>query len=73
MLDQDDVWMLDPDEVWLMEELSSQQPSELLGTMLEIDWRSDDDDDDDGLGIRSILDRPDVLAKAWRRAALRAE
>ncbi len=62
MLDQDDLWLLD-------EELSVDEPSDVLQTMPEIRQLLDPDRHDDELGLRSILDRPETLSKAWWRSA----
>ncbi len=57
--------MLDPNDLWLMEEvLSLDESAELLRTMPEIRQLVDGRHDDE-LGLRSILERPEALAKAW--------
>jgi hypothetical protein len=62
--------MLDQKDLWLMEEvLSLDEPAELLRTMPEIRQLVDPDRHDDELGLRSILERPEALSKAWRQTA----
>jgi predicted glycosyltransferase len=61
--------MLDQDDLWLMEELPTDDPAELLRTMPEIRQVLDPDRRDEEIGIRSILDRPEALSKAWWRHA----
>jgi hypothetical protein len=66
MLDQ----LLDPNDLWLMEEdIPLDEPSELLLTMPEIRQLVDPDRPDEQLGLRSILDRPETLSKAWWKSA----
>ncbi len=61
--------MLDPSDLWLLEdEAPLDQPAEVLQTMPELRLLADPDPDDDELGLRSILEDPDVLSKAWRRS-----
>jgi hypothetical protein len=58
--------MLDQNDLWLMEdELPVDEPAGVLMTMPEIRQLVDPDDDEQ-LGLRSILERPGVLSKAWR-------
>jgi hypothetical protein len=65
MLDQ----LLDQNDPWLMEEETRlDEPSELLLTMPEIRQLFDPDPPDEQLGLRSILDRPEMLSKAWRKS-----
>ena len=59
--------MLDQNDLWLMEEeLPVDEPADVLMTMPEIRQLFDPDRDDEELGLRSILERPEVLSKAWR-------
>lgn len=60
--------MLDHDDLWLLEELPLEEPSELLQTMPEIKQYVGADPDDEA-GLRSILNRPEALTKAWWRHA----
>jgi hypothetical protein len=60
------------DELWLMEELSADEPSELLRSLPEIRRCFEPERSDDEVGLRAILDRPEALSKAWRRQARRA-
>ena len=62
MLDQDDLWLMDDD-------LSLDEPSDVLQTMPEIRQLLDPDRQDDQLGLRSVLERPEVLSESWRRTA----
>lgn len=62
--------MLDQKHLWLMEEVSSlDEPSDLLRTMPEIRQLVAPDRHDDELGLRSILERPEALSKAWWHSA----
>jgi hypothetical protein len=61
--------MFDQDDLWLMEELPIDEPSELLNTMPEIRQYLDPDRRDEEGGLRSILERPEALSKAWWRHA----
>jgi hypothetical protein len=62
--------MLDQNDLWLMEgELPLDEPVDLLQTMPEIRQWVDPERHDEELGLRSILERPDVLSKAWWRSA----
>ncbi len=59
--------MLDQNDLWLMEEeLPVDEPADVLLTMPGILQQFDPDRDDEELGLRSILERPEVLSKAWR-------
>ena len=59
--------MLDQDDLLLMEEeLPVDEPADVLLTMPEIPQLFEPDRDDEELGLRSILERPEVLSKAWR-------
>ncbi len=53
--------MLDEDDLWLMDE-----PSELLRGLPEIRHCLDPDRREEA-GLRSVLERPEALSKAWRR------
>ncbi|HXX67129.1 MAG TPA: hypothetical protein VEK07_08105 [Polyangiaceae bacterium] len=60
--------MLDPNELWLLEEgLPVDEPVEVLLTMPEIRQLVDPDRDDEQLGLRSIVEQPEALSKAWRQ------
>lgn len=63
--------MLDPDDLWLVdEELPFDEASDVLETIPEIRQLIDSDlHDERELGLRSILERPDVLSKSWRCTA----
>ena len=55
---------------WLMEEdMPLDEPSDLLLTMPEIRQLVDPARPDEQLGLRSILERPETLSKAWRHSA----
>ena len=59
--------MLHQDDLWLMEEdLPVDEPADVLLTMPEIRQLFDPDRDAEELGLRSILDRPEALSRAWR-------
>jgi len=58
--------MLNQADLCLMEELPD---PDVLETIPEIRHLADRDED---LGLRSILEHPDVLWKAWRQCVLRA-
>jgi len=62
--------MLDQDDLWLMEDgVPIDEPSELLETMPEIrPYLAPDQRAEEG-GLRSLLERPEVLSKAWWRHA----
>ena len=49
----DDPALFDPSPEWFVPGLKAS-----LG--------EDEDDDDDGLGFRSLIERPEALSKAWR-------
>jgi hypothetical protein len=66
MLDQDQ------DELW-MEELPVDDPADLLKTMPEIRLARDPDRRGKEGWLRSILERPEALSKAWRRTGKRRE
>lgn len=59
------------EELWLLEEVPTDEPSELLQVLPEIRQRLAPDATEGELGIRAILDRPEVLSRAWRRHARR--
>jgi hypothetical protein len=48
------------------EELPVDEPADVLLTMPEMRQLFDPNREDEGLGLRSILDRPEALSKAWR-------
>jgi predicted glycosyltransferase len=62
--------MLDQDDLWLMEELPVEEPSELLRTMPEIRQYLEPERTEE-VGLRSILERPEALSKAWCHANTR--
>lgn len=62
--------MLDENDPWLLEaELPVEEPSDVLRTMPEMRQWMEPDVDDEELGLRSLLERPEVLSRAWRRSA----
>jgi hypothetical protein len=65
--------MMDPNDPWLMdlmeEGLPLDEPAEMLRMMPEIRQLLDPGSYDGELGLRSILERPDALSKAWRHSA----
>ncbi len=59
--------MLDQTEPWLMEEeMLLDEPSDLLLTMPEIRQLADPRRPEEQLGLRSILECPEALSRAWR-------
>jgi hypothetical protein len=65
MVDRKDAWLME-----LMEEdLPLDEPAEMLRTMPEIRLLLDPESHDDGLALRSVLEHPEALSKAWRRSA----
>ena len=62
MLNQNDLWLMD-------EELPLDEPADVLQTMPEIRQLIDTDRHDDELGLRSLLEHPEALSKAWWRSA----
>jgi hypothetical protein len=62
--------MLDENDAWLMEEdIALDDSADLLLTMPEIRQLVDPARPDEQLGLRSILERPETLSKAWRHCA----
>jgi hypothetical protein len=61
MLDQNDLWLLE-------EEMPVDEPADAMLTMPKIRELVDSDRYDDELGLRSILERPEALSKAWRQS-----
>lgn len=57
--------MLEQDVLWLMDELPIDEV-EPIETLPEIRWHLDPREEG---GLRSILERPEALSKAWRRHA----
>ncbi len=55
------------DDLWWVEDVPSEEPSDLLRVMPEIRQSVENEPHDDELGLRSVLERPEVLSKAWRR------
>ncbi|HLK36314.1 MAG TPA: hypothetical protein VKU41_06140 [Polyangiaceae bacterium] len=63
--------MLDRNDLWLMEgEVPLDEPADVLEAMPEIRQLVDPDRDDDELGLRSLLEDPEVLSNAWWHSAL---
>lgn len=62
--------MLDHEELWMLEDMSTEEPPELLMTMPEIKQYLGADPADE-VGLQSMLDRPGVLSKAWRHHAFK--
>jgi hypothetical protein len=60
---------LNQDDEWLMEELEADEPSELLRTMPELRQYTAVPPGDEAVGLRSLLDVPEVQSKAWWRDA----
>jgi hypothetical protein len=54
------------DDLWLLEEPASDEPSELF-SIPEIRHHLVRDSLADEVGLRSLLERPEALSKAWRR------
>ena len=60
--------MLKENDLWLMDaELAIEEPSDVLLTVPEMRELLEPDADDDGIGLRSMLERPEALSKAWSR------
>ena len=67
MLDQDDLLL---DDLWLMDEdMAIDEPSDVLGATSGAHHWLDSDRQEEELGLRSILERPEVLSKVWRHTA----
>lgn len=64
--------MLLEDDLCWTEELTVDEPAELLRTMPEIRQSLDPEPADEAIGLRSILEHPDALSRAWRRQAFTA-
>jgi hypothetical protein len=62
MLYRRDLWLMD-------EELSLDERSDVLRTMPEIRQLLARDRQDDQLGLRSILERPELLSRSWWHTA----
>lgn len=62
MLDQDDLWLIDDEDAPL------EEPSDLLKTMPEIRQYLDPEPRSVDVGIRSVLESPEALSKAWWRS-----
>jgi hypothetical protein len=61
----DDLWLVE-----LMEEgLPLDEPAEVLRAMPEMRQLVDPESHDDEPGMRSILEHPEALSKAWRHSA----
>jgi hypothetical protein len=59
--------MLNENDLWLLEEdIPTEEPSDLLVTMPEMRQWVDPDRPDEPLGLRSLLEYPEALSKAWR-------
>ena len=62
--------MLNKDALWLVDEaLSLDEPSDVLRTMPEIRQLLAADRHDEELGLRSVLERPELLSRSWLRTA----
>ncbi len=61
--------MLHQNDLWLDEELPLDEPADVLRTMPEIRQLVDPDRHDDELGLRSVLEHPEALSKAWWHGA----
>ena len=58
--------MLDQNDPWVLEEaMPLDEPADVLRTMPEIRQLVDPNRQDDDLGLRSILEHPEALSKAW--------
>jgi predicted glycosyltransferase len=55
------------DDLWLTEELPTEEPAELLRALPEIRQYFGPDQPEEEVGLRSILERPEALSKAWWR------
>jgi hypothetical protein len=53
----------------LEEELPLDEPADMLRTIPEFRQWVDPESHDDELGLRSILEHPEALSRAWRRGA----
>lgn len=60
--------MLNRDDAWLMD-LSDGEPADAFQTMPELRQWLGPRRPDDELGLRALLERPDVQARSWRRTA----
>ena len=58
--------MLADDDLWLMEEDAFEERSDLLRMMPEIRHYLDPERGEER-GLRSLLEQPEALSKAWRR------
>lgn len=58
--------MVPRDDLWLVEELRIEEPSDPL-TIPEIRHHTVHEPHDEELGLRSLLERPEALSKAWWR------
>jgi hypothetical protein len=56
--------MLEQDDLWLLEEPPIDEPSELF-SIPEIRRHLVADRVDDEVGLRALLERPEVLARPW--------
>lgn len=75
VLDDDLGWMEElpedaPEDV--PEDVPEEEPAELLRVMPEIRQYLEPEDTGEGPGLRAILEHPDILTRAWRRAGLTA-
>jgi len=64
--------MLDHDDLLFIEEPPVDDGSDLLWMLPEIRRRATPPRRDEGLGLRSLLERPEAQSKAWWRTARRA-
>jgi hypothetical protein len=59
--------MLSKADLWLVEEPALDEPSDILA-IPEIRQFVAHDQHDDELGLRSLLERPEAMPRAWREA-----
>jgi len=57
------------DDLLFIEDPTIDDVSDLLQILPEIRQRVSRRRADDGVGLRSLLERPEALSKAWRRSA----
>lgn len=57
-----------PDDLSWIEDLSTEEPSDLFHVFPELRQAADGAPDDGELGLRSLLERPRAQSRAWARA-----
>lgn len=58
--------MLNHKDMWVLEEdLPLEEPAEVLRAMPEIQKMLDPEPEEEELGLRSVLEHPAALSKAW--------